>query len=137
MHVLFPWVPVYPVTQMFPQNTLIQVLVYILTSASSTRSPVENLPPTSLFLISPPATSLYILKYQSVQHSNSSGSSSISNATRTTRVQSIFLMTVTSLPNQMISCTLLDNSTKFVFESIFIRLDILPTNFQLDVTSPS
>ena len=70
--ILFPRDTTFPVIPMYPHKTYIQVLDFILTSASSTRSLAKKLSLPSQWLILPPATYLSIPPGKIVYHSNSS-----------------------------------------------------------------
>ena len=96
-----PWLSCHP---NISQKILIQALVSILTSYSSTGSPAKNLPRSSPLFMIPSATSLAIPPYWSVHHSNSSRPSFSSTYTMSERAPSSRLMKVVKFPVQNTSC---------------------------------
>ena len=94
LHSLFPRDSDCPVIPMNRQKTEIQVLNYILTSSSSTRSPSKNLPHPLPLLMLPPANSLSIPTDQSSHPSNSPITSFSSPVIMDTGAPSYWLMNV-------------------------------------------
>ena len=89
---------------MYAQKKIIQIIAFILNSASSARSPVGNLPQPSPLLMLTLATYLDIPPYQSVQHSNWPIPSFSSTATMDKRGPSYGLMKEDNFPYQNNLC---------------------------------
>ena len=119
--VLFPRDPTLPIVPMYSQKTYIQLLAFILTSASSTISPAKTLPHTPPLLMIPQVTSLDIPLDQIFHHHNSSKNSFSSPATMTTIYTSCGLMKVDNFPDHKTPC----NST-LTMQLLLIPLGVMP-----------
>ena len=102
--ILLTMEPTCPIIQMYPQKTQIQELTFILTLASSIRSPSKNLPQPSPQLMLPPNTALAIPPDKISHHPNSSIPSLIYLSTIAIGYPSSGLIHVENLKYQKTSC---------------------------------